>query len=189
MTEVRIHGRAGQGVLTTASLLAEAAVEEGKHVYASPDCPYNRGGSPLSVSVRIDQQPIRGRALVSTPDLVLVQDATLLKEGEAAKGLKEKGMLILNTSESALNVKVSGPALVVTVPATLLAEEALGKQESIFPWTGTVLLGALAAAGRVVSLESLQKVARRHFRGRVGEANAQAMEKGHHHIKYTCKIP
>lgn len=189
MTEIRIHGRAGQGVLTTASLLAEAAVEEGKHVYASPDCPYSRGGSPLSVSMRIDQQPIRSRASVSAPDLVLVQDATLLKEEAVASGLKEKGMLLLNTTESALNVKASGQALVVTVPAALLAEEALGKQESIFPWTGTVLLGALAAASHVVSLESLQKVARHHFRGRAGETNAQAMEKGHHHIKFTCKIP
>jgi pyruvate ferredoxin oxidoreductase gamma subunit len=141
------------------------------------------------VSLRIDQQPVRDRAPVSAPDLVLVQDATLLKGEEAAQGLKEKGMLILNTTESALNVKVNAQALVVTVPATLLAEEALGRQESIFPWTGTVLLGALAAASHVVSLESLQKVARRHFRGRAGEQNAQAMEKGHHHIKYTCKIP
>ncbi|MEE9202838.1 MAG: 2-oxoacid:acceptor oxidoreductase family protein [Dehalococcoidia bacterium] len=189
MTEVRIHGRGGQGVLTTASLLAEALVEEGKHVYASPDCPYDRGGTPLSVSVRIDQEPIRDRASARSPDLLLVQDATRLKEEAVTRGLKEKGMLILNTTESALNVKANVQALVVTVPAALLAEEALGKQESIFPWTGTVLLGALAAASHVVSLESLQKVARRHFRGRAGESNAQAMEKGHYHIKYTCKIP
>lgn len=189
MTEVRIHGRGGQGVLTTAALLAEAAVEEGKHVYSSPDCPYDRGGTPVTVSLRIDDSPIKARTPVTAPDLVLVQDATLLQGGGPARGLKEKGMLILNTAESALNVKLPGPGMVVTVPANLLAEEALGKQESIFPWTGTVLLGALAAARPVVGLESLQKVARRHFRGRAGELNALAMEKGYQHIKYTCKIP
>jgi len=176
-------------VLTTASLLAEAAVEEGRQVFSVPDCPYDRGGTPLSVSVRIDQSPIRDRSAVRAPDFVVVQDATMLQMPEVTAGLKDQGMLLINTTESALNVKVSGQALVVTIPAALLAEEALGRQESIFPWTGTVLLGALAAASHIISLEALQVVAHRHFRGRSGEMNALAIEKGHHHIKYTCKIP
>jgi pyruvate ferredoxin oxidoreductase gamma subunit len=139
--------------------------------------------------VRIEKSPIRDHSGVSAPDFVVVQDATLLQRPEVTADLKDQGMLLIDTTESALNVKVSGQAMVVTIPAVLLAKEALGQQESIFPWTGTVLLGALAAASHIIGLEALQVVARRHFRGRSGEMNALAIEKGHHHIKYTCKIP
>lgn len=99
-------------MLTTASLLAEAAVEEGQQVFSVPDWSYDRGGTSLSVSVRIDKSPIQYRSSVSAPDFVMVQDATLLQRPEVTAGLNDKGMFLINTTESALNVKISGQALV-----------------------------------------------------------------------------
>jgi len=92
-------------VLATASLLAEAGIEEEQQVFSIPDCPYDSGGTPLSVSVRIEKSPIRDHSAVSAPDFVIVPDAIVLHRPEVTTGLKDKGMLLIDTKESVLNLK------------------------------------------------------------------------------------
>ena len=45
--EVRLHGRGGQGVVTAAELLSEAAFAEGRHAQAFPSFGSERTGAPV----------------------------------------------------------------------------------------------------------------------------------------------
>jgi len=78
MIEIRFHGRGGQGAVTSAELLALAAIGEG-NTPAFPSFGPERRGAPVVAFCRISEQPIRIRANISEPDIVVVLDASLLK--------------------------------------------------------------------------------------------------------------
>ena len=61
MIEVRFHGRGGQGAVTSAELMALAAIAEGKFAQAFPSFGPERRGAPVQAFLRISDQPIRLR--------------------------------------------------------------------------------------------------------------------------------
>ncbi len=50
MIEIRWHGRGGQGTVTAAKMLADASLQGGKYVQASPEYGAERMGAPLRAS-------------------------------------------------------------------------------------------------------------------------------------------
>src|SRR5690348_14887659 len=100
MFEVRIHGRGGQGVVTTAELLSVAAFTEGRQAQAFPTFGSERTGAPVVGFCRIDDHPIRTHEPIAEPDAVIVQDATLIRRADIFEGLRSDGYLLLNTSWS-----------------------------------------------------------------------------------------
>ncbi|MGC9554392.1 MAG: 2-oxoacid:acceptor oxidoreductase family protein, partial [Thermoplasmatota archaeon] len=58
MYEVRFHGRGGQGAVTAANTLADAAFRQGKDVQAFPMFGVERRGAPVAAFVRMDDRPI-----------------------------------------------------------------------------------------------------------------------------------
>ncbi len=91
MIEIRFHGRGGQGAVTSAELLALAAIGEGKYAQAFPSFGPERRGAPVVAFCRIDEERIRIRANIYEPDIVVVLDASLLKIVNVAAGLKKRG--------------------------------------------------------------------------------------------------
>jgi pyruvate ferredoxin oxidoreductase gamma subunit len=180
MKEIRIFARAGQGAITSAIILASAAFEEGKHAFAFPHFGSERMGAPLNAYVRLADRPIRSRSQVKEPDYVLVQDPTLLAGFDVAAGLRPGGVVVVNSPEppEALELKLNH-GRVVTVPASQIAQELLGRADR----SNTPLLGAFAAATGEVRLDSLQEAVRRRFRGAAGEQNAQALQRGYQYVK------
>ena len=77
MIEIRFHGRGGQGAVTSAELLALAAIGEGKYAQAFPSFGPERRGAPVVAFCRIDEERIRIRANIYEPDIVVVLDASL----------------------------------------------------------------------------------------------------------------
>ena len=61
MFQVRFHGRSGQGVVTAAELLTEAAFRESRHAQAFPSFGSERMGAPVMSFCRIDRSRCRGR--------------------------------------------------------------------------------------------------------------------------------
>ena len=89
LIEIRWHGRGGQGAVTSAELLAKAAIDEGKYAQAFPAFGPERRGAPVVAFNRIDSQsPIRVRAEIREPDVVVVLDPTLLSVVKVTAGLK-----------------------------------------------------------------------------------------------------
>ena len=59
MKEIRLHGRGGQGVVTAAELIAQAAFADGKYALAFPAFGSERMGAPVQSFVRISDEAIR----------------------------------------------------------------------------------------------------------------------------------
>src|SRR5687767_14280837 len=102
MFQVRIHGRGGQGVVTTSELLALACFIEGRHAQAFPSFGSERTGAPVASFVRVDDHPVRSHEPVAAPDAVLVQDPTLLSSPGLLSGLSARGWLVLNTPDGSV---------------------------------------------------------------------------------------
>jgi pyruvate ferredoxin oxidoreductase gamma subunit len=173
--EIRFHGRGGQGVVTAAELLSTAAFEQGLSAQAIPSFGSERTGAPVLAFCRIADRPIRSHDPVVTPDVVVVQDPTMLHIEGILAGLRADGLLLVNSARRPEELGLTAcSARVVTVPASDLARARLGR-----PLPNTALLGALAGLTGVVSLASVQRAIRGRFRGEAAEQNAALAADGH----------
>ena len=176
LIEIRWHGRGGQGAVTSAELVARAAIGEGKYAQAFPSFGPERRGAPVQAFTRIDsEKPIKIRAEITQPDVVIVLDPGLLSIVNVFSGLKEKGIAIVNTKKSSEQIRsefgIDGR--LATVDATKIARELLG-----VPIVNTTMIGALIKATGVVELESLHEPVGDRF-GRLAERNLNAMERAY----------
>ncbi len=179
--EIRFHGRGGQGVVTAAKLLAEAAGKEGKYFQALPDYGAERMGAPIRAYARISSMPIIPHCLVTNPDVVVVMDPTLLQSVNIAEGLKENGILVINTPLSPAEVRSKlghNRGKIATIDATDIALHTLGKNIPNVP-----MLGALLRARNIMNKKELVSVVREKLgatmKESVVEANIQALEQGY----------
>ena len=175
LIEIRWHGRGGQGAVTSAELLAQAAINEGKYAQAFPSFGPERRGAPVLAFVRISNEPIRIRAEITEPDVVVVLDPSLLRMINVASGLKNEGTLIVNTRKSAEEIRAEFGIKwrLATIDATKIAQELLG-----VPITNTTMIGALIKATDVVDLESLVAPVNKRFR-RLADRNINAMKRAY----------
>ncbi|MDI6826548.1 MAG: pyruvate ferredoxin oxidoreductase subunit gamma [Candidatus Aenigmarchaeota archaeon] len=175
MIEVRFHGRGGQGVVTSAYLLALAAFKEGKFCQAFPFFGTERRGAPVTSFARIDKKFIRTRERVYNPDYVVVLDSTLLDVVDVDEGIKERGMIIINTNK---DVNLQTKATVKTVDATDIALRVIGK-----PFVNTSMIGALVGATGIVKLESVIDVIRERFPEEIANKNIEAEKQTYEKIR------
>jgi pyruvate ferredoxin oxidoreductase gamma subunit len=177
MFQVRFHGRGGQGVVTAAELLAEAAFREDQHAQAFPSFGSERMGAPVMSFCRIDDKPIRTHEPVTEPDALLIQDPTLLHQAELFAGLGREGYMLINSAKSfdelGLDEFVKGfrRDRLLVVPASSLAMTHLGR-----PLPGAPMLGGFAALTGMVSLDSVLAAITGRFAGPVAAGNAQAAQ-------------
>ena len=175
MFQVRIHGRGGQGVVTGAEMLSIAAFLGGRHAQAFPSFGSERNGAPVVAYCRIDDQEIRLREPILEPDALIVQDPTLLLQVNVLSGLKKTGYILINTSrtfdELGLGdfVKDYQADHLLTVPATELAMRHVGR-----PVPNVPLLGAFAALGGMITLDSVLAAIDQKFQGTVAQGNKAA---------------
>ncbi len=101
LKEIRIHGRGGQGSVTAAELIAVAAFEDGKWSQAFPYFGTERRGAPVTAFARISDQQIRIRSQIYEPDYVIVQDPSLIPAVDVAGGIKDDGLMIINSEKTA----------------------------------------------------------------------------------------
>lgn len=173
MVEIRIHGRGGQGGVTSAELLAKGAIAKGKYAQAFPSFGPERRGAPVQAFVRVDDQRIRLRERIYNPDNVLVLDPTLLEIANVGDGLKSAGTVVVNSPDKPAALKKKfGFSKVAQVDATKIALEVLG-----VPITNTTMLGALLKATGVLSVADLKDVIMERFGAKLGPKNYQALER------------
>jgi pyruvate ferredoxin oxidoreductase gamma subunit len=173
MIEVRFHGRGGQGAVTSAELMALAAIDEGQYAQAFPSFGPERRGAPVVAFLRVSTSQIRIRSKVYQPDVVVVLDPTLLDIVDVAAGLKPKGLMVINTSKSfdQLRKDYGFKGRLAVVDATKIALE-----EMKVPITNTTMLGALIRATGIISLDSMDKPLAGRF-GKIAERNKRSMQR------------
>ena len=175
MFQIRIHGRGGQGVVSGAEMLSVAAFLEGRHAQAFPSFGSERTGAPVVAFCRIDDRAIRLREPVLAPDVLIVQDRTLLHQVDVFQGLRPDGYVLINSSRSFDELGLADISArfrrerLTHVPATEIALKHLGR-----PLPNAVLLGGFAALSGLVSLEAVSHAIGVKFSGKVAAANVAA---------------
>lgn len=184
MLQIRIHGRGGQGVVTAAEMLSIAAFQQGKHAQAFPSFGSERTGAPVVAFCRIDDKEIRLREPILAPDVLIVQDPTLLHQVDVFQGLKPDGYVLINTKRSFDELGLGDIVRrfrrerLVTVPATEIALKHLGR-----PLPNAVLLGGFAALAGIVTLDSVAHAIRDKFAGKIAAGNVAAATDAHEYIR------
>jgi len=178
MREIRIHARAGQGAITTASILGYAYFLKGMYPYAFPHFGAARMGAPMNAFVRVDVKPVRLRSQIYEPDYLIIQDPSLIQDFNCFSGLKPDGIAIVNAAE---DIELPKPKLkqrIYPVNANEIALKAIGR-----PLGNTALLGAFCAATGEVSLDELLEAIKKRFSGKAQEGNMQAAKEGFAFLK------
>ena len=129
MTEIRWHGRGGQGAKTACLLLADAAFSSGKYVQGFPEYGPERMGAPITAYNRISDVPCTIHSNIYQPDYVVVVDESLLSSVDVTAGLSQEGAVLINSPKApgALRPLLRGySGGVYTVDARRLSEQYLG---------------------------------------------------------------
>jgi 2-oxoacid:acceptor oxidoreductase gamma subunit (pyruvate/2-ketoisovalerate family) len=184
MIQIRIHGRGGQGVVTSAELIAIAAFKAGKEAQAFPSFGVERTGAPVEAYARIDTKPIRIREQIYHPDIIMVQDETLIGAVDVTKGHDLRTKIIVNSGKTPqeiaqkLNIPVKN---IYTFDATKLALQIFKKNI-----TNTLMLAAFAKITGMISLDELRHAIIEKF-GEKGEEiikkNILSIEKAYQSIQ------
>ena len=173
MLQIRIHGRGGQGVVTAAELLSIAAFAQGRHAQAFPSFGSERTGAPVVAFCRIADREIRLREPILAPDVLIVQDPTLLHQVDVFQGLQPEGYVLINSQRDfhALGLAdiAQRNAHWCSVPATEIAIRHLGR-----PLPNAVMLGGFAALSSFITLAAVAHAIRHKFSAKVAEANVAA---------------
>ncbi|MBR5814729.1 MAG: pyruvate ferredoxin oxidoreductase subunit gamma [Methanocorpusculaceae archaeon] len=177
MKELRIHGRGGQGSVTAAELIATAAFTAGVFSQAFPAFGVERRGAPVQAFVRFSDEKIRLRSQVYEPDYVIVQDSTLIRDVNVFSGMKDGGIVLINTEKKG-EYNVPAGVKVIAFDATKIAIEEIG-----LPITNTTLMGAFAAASGEITLEALKGAIEERFPGKLAASNFAAAKRAYEMIK------
>jgi pyruvate ferredoxin oxidoreductase gamma subunit len=166
---VRMSGLGGQGVVTSAHVMAMAANKEGKYSISNPFFGAEKRMAPAESYCRIGNERIYDRGELVFPDVIMVfhpQVITLQKSYTAPfySGIKKNGVLIINSNAELLTdddveylegLNVS----VYTFDGTKLALDIAGTELS----SNMAMIGALSGITKVVSLESLDLALQERF--------------------------
>lgn len=168
MWEFKFYSRGGQGAVTAAKILINAAIIDNKLGQAIPSYGQERKGAPVLTYARIDDKPIEVKSYVYRPNCVVVFDMGLELLGfDFCEGMREQSVLVVN-SEGDPGIHNPKIGKLVTIPASRITEEVAGHIPH-----NVAMLGALVRSTGCVSIEALQQAIQSKLSGKVGELSAE----------------
>lgn len=174
MTEIRWHGRGGQGAFTAAKILGAAALKEDKYALSFPSFGPERRGAPVLAFTKIDDKPIRNRSEVKKCDYIVFLDETLFSD-DFIGDLKGNGKIIVSSSNASVYSQYSQ---VITIDALTIAEEILH-----MPITNTAVLGALIGLSGIIELDSVYSAAEQYLNRKILQKNIEIIRKSFLSVK------
>lgn len=176
MFEISLFGRGGQGIVTAAAVIAEAALRDGKYPQKMPVYGAARRGDTVKAFVRIGDEPVMVRSPILTPDCVIICDASIPR-GEAGRGLRVSGVLVLNDAGGAHPGEGERIRTFCSLDANDVSREVFGPLP--IPLTGIIMVGAFLRATAAVSMPSIRAAISAHFSSDMLEKNLRALQEGH----------
>ncbi len=174
LVEIIFHGRGGQGAVTAANLLVEAALKDGNSgVQAFPFFGAERRGAPVRAFARISEKEIHLRSEIYNPDFVIVLDESIMGLVNVLKGIKKDGTILINSRKRPNDFEFSKNYKVATVDATGVAI----KHDILvggIPVVNTPILGAVPKILDRVTLNSIQDVIKKKWKGELSYKNVSA---------------
>ncbi len=175
-------------MVTAAELLALAAFDDGKVAQAFPSFGSERSGAPVTAFCRIANHAIRSREPVSQPDVLLIQDSTLLHQVEVFSGLSPQGIALINSSKKVEELGLSDWMLqhpeveAYSLPASDIAYKHLGRSMA-----NIGLIAGFAALTGAITKVSVKEAIRKKFPGPIGELNMPIVEESFEYVS-SCLI-
>lgn len=131
MLRLRFHGRGGQGARVASRIAGTAAFFEGYYVQDFPLYGAARRGAPITAFMRVSEESIMERGVISEPDIVIIMDETLVYDALARplSGLKKGGIVFINTTHSPAEAenKYKVAAQVITLDITRISLDMIGR--------------------------------------------------------------
>ena len=170
ITQVRLSGFGGQGVVLAGVLLGEAGVIDGKYIAGSNSYGAQARGSGCKSEIVFSNEPIDFPHLITADILVAMsQGAYHMYCGDVRETsgliLYEQGQV---TPKEGLTLKQIG------IPAMEQAQKKLKNKQA----ANIVLLGALIESTKIVSLEAMEKAIQTHVSKRFRSLNLEALNLG-----------
>jgi len=179
LIEICLHGRGGQGAVTAAHLLVEAALLDGNiGVQAFPFFGAERRGAPVRAFARISEKEIHLRSEIYSPDIVIVLDESIMEIVDVLKGIKDNGKILINTTKKPHDFDFSNKLDVATVDATAIAIKHNILVGGI-PVVNTPILGSIPKILDKVTLKSIQKAIKNRWKGELSSINVKATEEAY----------
>jgi pyruvate ferredoxin oxidoreductase gamma subunit len=185
LTEIRWHGRGGQGAVTAAKMVAELALGEGKYFQAFPEYGPERSGAPIVAFTRVSDEPIQVYSGIENPQIVIVLDQSLLGIVDVAKGAPDDAIVLVNSEKSPAELRkqygFAGHRL-FTVAATRIAVDTIKR-----PIPNTPMVGALTRITGLFDVEDvvefLQHEFGKKFPPKVVEGNVNAIRRSYEEVQ------
>lgn len=181
--EIRFHGRGGQGAVTGAKILGDATRLENKHFQAFAHYGAERRGAPVMAFTRIADEAIRIHSYIYEPETIVILDETLLEIPSVQAGMNEDTYVVINTPQSPKDVKLKGK--ISTVDATKIALD-VGILVAGIAVVNTIMLGAVARATNIVTIESVKDAIHKGLAGlpeKVIETNVEAAQRAYDELQ------
>lgn len=170
ITQIRWHGRGGQGAITAAKIVAGAAFSSGyAGVVMTPTFGTERRGAPVLTSLKISRHKIYDLSPITEPDMVVVFDHLLLKEVDVTNGLRSGGIIMINTPRPPADYSYAGMT-VSTADINSIAP-GVGLPPGII---NSGMIGLFAKATGLLELDPLLQAITEEFEGRNPEKNVEA---------------
>lgn len=167
---LRMSGLGGQGVVTSAHVLATAASKDGKFAISNPFFGAEKRMAPAESYVRMGNEKIYDRGELVYPDVIMIFHPTVITMGKCYTmpfydGIKKGGLVIINSDtplpllEENLKFLEEQNCPVFYVAATPMAVEVAGTELA----TNMAMLGALMGVTEMVTMESMEASIRDRF--------------------------
>jgi pyruvate ferredoxin oxidoreductase gamma subunit len=179
MIEINIHGRGGQGAVTSAELIAISAIGEGKFAQAFPSFGPERRGAPVVAFCRISDKKINIRSKIQSPDVVMVLDPGLLSLENPTEGMNPNGIVIVNTKKSINEIAISigSNHKIATIDADTIAFEEMGRVI-----VNTTMIGAFIKATRSIDFSMVKPAILSRFGEKLGLKNMNALKRAYDEV-------
>ena len=175
MSEIRLHGRGGQGVVVAAEVMSNAMMRKGRYCSVFPSFGIERRGTAVIAFARVSDTPVREKSKCYHPDILMVFDPSLLSKPETFAGFRTGGTIVACGTD-VNEVLASGvkPGKIVMVDGLKIAFETIKKNI-----TNMVMLGTLAKACDLVELDDLKAAMAAGLGKGMAAKNEPAMQRGY----------
>jgi 2-oxoglutarate ferredoxin oxidoreductase subunit gamma len=171
LTEIRVAGFGGQGVILSAIVLGKAAsIHQGEFATMTQNFgPEARGGA-CSAQLMLSDQPVL-YPYVTQPDVLVVMSQEAYTK--FAPELKDRGTLLIERDLVRVS-EMPAQTRIYSIPATRIAEE-LGKRMVL----NIVMVGFFAAVTQLLEADAVRKAIADSVPASFRELNLKAFDKGY----------
>ncbi len=170
ITQVRLSGLGGQGVVLAGLLLGQAGVIDGKYISASNSYGAQARGSACKSEIVFADGPIDFPHLLEADILLAMSQTAYDLYSQEVRA--EKGLILYD--DGLANPRQDRPGKQIGIPATSTAVEKFKDSQM----ANLILLGSLIAVSGIVSPDAVRKAIRIHIQKRFQAPGLKAFSLG-----------